>query len=191
VRVVANNGVIDFQSEFNLLGTHNRYNLACAVAIAANAGLDGKSIENKVCNIKPVVGRLYPKHINDKFLLIDDTYNANPSSVKQALNILSEQAGFKIFIFGDMAELGDKAKKLHEEIGEYATSRNIDYFIAVGDLAKSAFDCFDGDKSFVQDVSEVAALVNKHLSKEICVLVKASRSMHLDKVTEKLLEMAA
>jgi UDP-N-acetylmuramoyl-tripeptide--D-alanyl-D-alanine ligase len=119
--------------------------------------------------------------------LIDDSYNANPSSVRAGLEVLSELPGRRWLVLGDMAELGDAAESSHRELGELARSLGIERLYSFGALAALAADSFGAGAERHGDATELARALAAALSPEVRVLVKGSRVNRLERVVEALL----
>lgn len=172
------------------LGYYNIYNALAAIAVGRIFGIKYKDMAERLANFDFPQGRL--KFINlDGLKFIDDTYNSNPSSLKQALDTLDNYRarGKKIFVMGDMLELGESKELLHRRVGEKIKKR-CDIFIAVGNLAKIAAEAaiasgFDIKNIFTcQCSSQARAILFNRLSlkKEDIVLVKGSRAMKMEEV---------
>ncbi|MFA5155869.1 MAG: UDP-N-acetylmuramoyl-tripeptide--D-alanyl-D-alanine ligase [Candidatus Omnitrophota bacterium] len=174
----------------NTCGRHNVYNALAAVAAARAFGIEYKTIIRRLASFTFPAGRLSLKSCN-KVKFIDDTYNSNPLSLKQALDALEklEGAGRKIFVMGDMLELGEAKEAFHCEAG-FNAAKICDIFIAVGSLsrlaAKEAASCGLKAKSIFTCDSALEArdiLVNKISLKDgDIVLVKGSRGMKMENV---------
>ncbi len=122
--------------------------------------------------------------------IIDDCYNANPTSVKAAIDTLCNMKGRRIAVLGDMKELGEKEIELHAEVGKHAAKSGVDVLVTVGSLAKSLSDNADGVETYHFDTVEQAIEeIDTILHKDDTVLVKASHSMHFEKIVEFLKEM--
>lgn len=122
--------------------------------------------------------------------IIDDCYNANPTSVKAAIDTLCNMQGRKVVVLGDMKELGEKELELHAEIGNHVAKCGVDVLVTVGDLAKSISDNANGVETYHFDTVEQAnEEIDTILHKDDTVLVKASHSMHFEKIVEFLKEM--
>lgn len=122
--------------------------------------------------------------------IIDDCYNANPTSVKAAIDTLCNMQGRKVAVLGDMKELGEKELELHAEVGNHVAKCGVDVLVTVGDLAKSISDNANGVETYHFDTVEQAnEEIDTILHKDDTVLVKASHSMHFEKIVEFLKEM--
>lgn len=174
-----------------LPGEHMVYNALAATAVATVLGLSDEEICKGIASVMPVGGR---SHIiwEENVTIIDDCYNANPVSMKAAIDLLSMADTRKVAILGDMFELGVNELLLHEEIGRYAAHKNIDCIVCVGSLSKSMYT---GAKQAEESLSQVyyyeskeAMLADKAqwLCKNDTVLVKASHGMHFEELLEKL-----
>jgi UDP-N-acetylmuramoyl-tripeptide--D-alanyl-D-alanine ligase len=124
--------------------------------------------------------------------LIDDSYNANPMSMRAALDDLGETADRngatrRVAVLGDMLELGPDEREFHVEIGEHASTTGVDVLVTVGRLGAAMGDAFDGELYSVADAGEAAALVPELLEPGDVVLVKASRGIGLELVSEALI----
>jgi len=171
-------------------GYYNIYNALAATAVARIFGMEYKDIASRIANFDFPQGRLkFIKLNNIKF--IDDTYNSNPISLGQALNTLGNfrTKGRKIFVMGDMLELGSRKKLFHSQAGRQV-KRVCDIFVTVGNLSKFAADAardsgFDTKNIFICDSCYQARdiLFNKiYLKEDDIVLVKGSRLMKMEEV---------
>lgn len=179
--------------EILLPGYHNVYNAVCAIIIGFEMGLTKEEIQEGLLNFKPPKMRQEIKRTYFGAILIDDSYNASPDSVKAAIDLLAEggKDKKKAVILGDMLELGDYSSRAHFEIGYYAASKT-DIFIAVGkfakDLAKGAKEGkLADDRVFTYDTTMKACLDVIDIIKDCdIILVKASRAMKMEKIIQLL-----
>lgn len=167
--------------------SHLRTNLLAAVAAARAAGVTPHG------NVELVLspGRGQRVRLPDGVTLIDDCYNANPMSMRAALDDLAataarEHAARRVAVLGDMLELGPAEREYHEQIGEHANSAGVDLLITVGPLAAAMADGFHSDVHCVADANEAAALLPELLESGDAVLVKASRGVGLELVCQAL-----
>jgi len=124
-------------------------------------------------------------------VLIDDCYNANPMSMRAAIDDLAQTApARRVAVLGDMLELGESSPRLHREVGEYAGARGVSLLVAVGPLATDIARGFPGEAHAVADADGAAELVRGLLREDDTVLLKASRGVGLERV-RALLETAA
>jgi UDP-N-acetylmuramoyl-tripeptide--D-alanyl-D-alanine ligase len=172
-----------------LLGRANVANALAAAAAAHAAGSCADDIRRGLEAASAVKGRMRQLAGLRGATLIDDSYNANPSAARAALDYLAGCNGRRIFVLGDMLELGDDTRQLHREVGEYAASR-CDELIAVGDLSREAADAFGSGATPLADIDAAAAVLRKRMSPDVTVLIKASRSIGLDRLVAALGEDA-
>lgn len=163
-------------------GKHNVYNALAATAVAIGMGLSLEAIAKGLSAFGGVRGRLQHKAGLQGATVIDDTYNANPASMKAAIDVLAARSGSRLLVLGDMGELGDDAPMLHAEIGRYAKTQGIPALFALGELSRETVQAFgEGAQHF--DVPEVLA---NHLipllNATTTVLVKGSRFMQMERV---------
>lgn len=172
-------------------GVHNIANALCASTCAIAVGVSLQNIADGLQAFSPVPSRLQKLEGVWGGVLIDDTYNANPASVKAAIDVLAKYPGRRILVLGDMAELGETSKASHSEIGAYARENAIDMLFTCGKDSSLASDTFgelsniELSKHFVDKKILVASLL-KELATDDVVLVKGSRSAALEEVVEML-----
>lgn len=165
-----------------------RQNVANALAAAAAAQAVGTSVDDIVTGLgraTAVRGRLKSLPGRGGATVVDDSYNANPGSVRAALDYLAVTGGRRVLVLGDMAELGQDARALHREIGEYARER-CDALYAVGELAREAADAYGAGASAFANYESARAALEPLLAPGTTVLVKASRVMGLDRLVRAL-----
>jgi UDP-N-acetylmuramoyl-tripeptide--D-alanyl-D-alanine ligase len=132
-----------------------------------------------------VSGRLQHKRARNGAAVIDDSYNANPDSVRAAIDVLAQAAQPRILVLGDMGEVGTQGQQFHEEIGAYAASRGIDAVLVTGELTRHMVGA--GATHFEQFDELLAALDTALGSKsDATVLVKGSRFMKMERVVQHL-----
>ena len=172
--------------DFNLPvpGEHNVRNAlaAATAAIALNVPLN--KIAQGLSSFAGVKGRLQPKSGFAGARVIDDTYNANPLSMKAAIDVLGANQGQRIFVMGDMAELGDDAAKMHAEIGAYAKAANVETFYALGKLTPQAVSAFGASAQYFESVEGLVDALKKQMNSNVTVLVKGSRSARMERVVD-------
>jgi UDP-N-acetylmuramoyl-tripeptide--D-alanyl-D-alanine ligase len=120
--------------------------------------------------------------------LIDDSYNANPDSMRAALDVLATLPGRRVFVMGDMGEVGEAAGQMHDEIGGYAKSQGIDHLFALGEKSAAAVHNFDGGGQHFSSVAALVAALRPLMDKDTTVLVKGSRFMRMERVVTELME---
>ncbi len=175
-------GVVDLQ----VPGEHNVRNALAAAAVALALGIDTKAITSGLGEFRGVKGRLQRKCGLHGATLIDDSYNANPESVKAALAVLAKAKGKKILVLGDMGELGHSAKDFHQRIGEEARLAGIDRLFAMGELSAYAVEKFGSGARHYEQIEELLVDIEGLLGSDVTLLVKGSRFMHMERVVKRI-----
>lgn len=178
------------QIELHLAGAHNVLNSLCAAAAATAAGASLDDVRSGLATMRPVPGRLQFKTAPSGAWIVDDSYNANPSSMKAGIEVLASVDARRWMVMGDMGELGDFADASHQEIGRYARDHHIDRLFATGKLSALAVEAFGSGGEWFADTEALSRAVNAELTREVCVLVKGSRSNRLERVVEALVGSA-
>ncbi len=177
-----------------LPGKHMVYNAMAAIGIAVQYGLSEEEIIKGVESIEATSGRSHVIN-NSNFTVIDDCYNANPVSVKAAIDLLCMANTRKVAVLGDMFELGENENALHEGVGAYAAQKGIDVLICIGALSENTYNgalqshegnCIQLHKFATKE--EAIASFEHILHKGDSVLLKASHGMHFEKVLEYFTE---
>jgi UDP-N-acetylmuramoyl-tripeptide--D-alanyl-D-alanine ligase len=165
----------------------SRHNLLNALAAVAAARAVGVRPEGRV-DVRFGALRGERVALARGATVVNDCYNANPLSMRAALDDLATQdtAGRRVAVLGDMLELGPAEREHHAEIGAYAASAGVELLIAVGPRAKAMLDRYDGEAHAVADAAEAAALASELVRPGDVVLVKASRGVGLEVVAEAL-----
>ncbi|WP_312538689.1 bifunctional UDP-N-acetylmuramoyl-L-alanyl-D-glutamate--2,6-diaminopimelate ligase MurE/UDP-N-acetylmuramoyl-tripeptide--D-alanyl-D-alanine ligase MurF [Achromobacter mucicolens] len=177
-RVVTPVGVADLT--LPVAGLHNLRNALAAIASAIAAGAPLETAVRALAGFSPVAGRMQHKRMSDGTLLIDDTYNANPDSVRAAIDVLARIAGTRVLVLGDMGEVGDNGPAMHVEVGSYAREHGLDAFITLGEASRAAAAAFGPGAHACASVDEVVAALRG--LRPSCVLVKGSRFMRMERV---------
>jgi UDP-N-acetylmuramoyl-tripeptide--D-alanyl-D-alanine ligase len=170
----------------NLIGEHNRMNIMAAIAIGEALGIPCNVIKESLDGHVIISGRLEIKRLRKDIVLIDDTYNANPSSMMRAIDVLAEYKGNKILVIGDMAELGDLAIKHHKDLAKYILEKKIDMVFGVGKMTKLTIDVLGDVGRWYESNSDLTIDLEKLLKKECIVLVKGSRFMKMEQIVKDL-----
>ena len=191
INLTTPSGNISF--ELNLLGQHNIYNALAASACAVALGISNTDIANGLSNMQAVKGRLQRKVGLNGAVLIDDTYNANPDSMKAAIDALKTFATHTIFVMGDMGELGIDAAQMHAEIGAYAKQQHINQLMTFGDLSELATRQFGinnqdatQNAQHFKSLESLIATLKASMQPNVTVLVKGSRFMQMERVINAL-----
>ncbi len=169
-------------------GEHNLANAVAAAALCYAVGVSDKDIAIGLSQFKGVKGRLTEHLSQSGIRVLDDTYNANLRSVKAAIDVLANFAGRRVFILGDLAEVGDDLDKHYQQIAEHLNQKEIDYLLTCGAMNPEAFRVFKHDKKHFNDKQAMADAMNLLQLKETTILVKGSRSAKMEEVVTKLLE---
>lgn len=181
-----------FKAKLPLAGEQSAKNFLAAFAIAKELKLSDKQILKGLKKIKSVGKRLEVKKFNET-IIINDSYNANPDSMKASLNLLSKikPSYRKIAILGDMFELGDQSKKLHKEIGQFINELKLNEVNTVGKFSKEIFGQLNGrvpvKKHYDEKSHLIKSLIKSSLKKSV-ILIKGSRGMKMEEIYSALEE---
>jgi UDP-N-acetylmuramoyl-tripeptide--D-alanyl-D-alanine ligase len=176
------------------LHTGGRHNIANSLAAAAAAAAAGAGLDHIVAGlaaVRAVAGRLQFKKATGGAWIIDDSYNANPSSVRAGIEVLAQLDGAKWVVLGDMAELGEFAQISHTQIGEFARAHGIERLYATGSLAKLAVESFGPGGQWFPDTHALSYALTLELGgagANVRVLVKGSRVNRLERVVDALVQ---
>ena len=177
-------GVAGF--ELQVPGEHNARNAVGAAAACLAAGVSLASVVAGLSAYAGTRGRLQRRPGPNGAVVLDDSYNANPDSVRAGIDVLASTPGRKILVLGDMGEIGQTSAQVHDEIGGYAKSKGVDALYALGEMSAVAARNFgDGGSHFASVDALVEALVPA-LDADTVVLVKGSRFMRMERVAERL-----
>ena len=207
------NGHVEVQTELgsvevqlNALGSHNVRNALAASAVAIAAGVSLEKIKQGLEAFSPVNGRMQAKNIDPNHTLIDDSYNANPDSVRAAIDALKQSGNMSWLVLGDMGEVGNQGPEFHREVGSYAAEQGIYKLFALGEQCAFAIQGFEETRKAKQLSSSAKHFIdmdslilqlrdtlhaqstgsNEHLN----ILVKGSRFMRMERVVQALMEEA-
>ena len=186
LKIATSNGVLDCQ--IRVPGEHNVRNALAAAAAALAVGARSESIVAGLSGFTGIKGRLQRKPALHGSTFIDDTYNANPDSVRAALTVLATQPGKKILVLGDMAELGEAAPALHAQIGLAARSAGVAKLFALGEQSKETVGAFGAGAMHFERIQELLADLENELTPDTTVLVKGSRFMQMERVVQSFME---
>ncbi|MGE5470311.1 MAG: UDP-N-acetylmuramoyl-tripeptide--D-alanyl-D-alanine ligase [Bacteroidota bacterium] len=167
-------------------GRHNARNAVAAATACLAAGLPLTAVVAGLEGFSGVKGRLQRRSGKNGAEILDDTYNANPDSVRAGIDVLAATIGRKLLVLGDMGEIGEASGQYHDEIGGYAKSQGIDRLYALGDAAQQAVRNFGEGARHYCNVDKLIAAVDKELGPETTVLVKGSRFMKMERVADAL-----
>jgi UDP-N-acetylmuramoyl-tripeptide--D-alanyl-D-alanine ligase len=162
-------------------GLHNVRNALAAAACAHAAGVSLASIGEGLSAFRPYTGRLQVKQTPNGITVIDDSYNANPDSVRAAIDVLASCPGPTLLVLGDMGEVGEQGPQFHREVGDYARARGVSGLLGIGDATAHAVAAFGpGARHFAKVEDLVSAI------KARTVLIKGSRFMKMERVVAAL-----
>ena len=176
-----------FPLSLGLAGRHNVHNALAITALALALDLDEAVLAAGLAVMPPVPGRLSPRTAPNGLRLIDDSYNANPDSVKAALAVLAGLPGRRVLVLGDLGELGSEAWGLHQQLGLEARAAGVAALFAVGPLSAAAVASFGrGGAHFAEAEALLAALRRDLDAAEDVVLIKGSRRAAMDRIADAL-----
>jgi UDP-N-acetylmuramoyl-tripeptide--D-alanyl-D-alanine ligase len=180
-----------------IAGQHNVRNSWAAAACALAAGVPGATVERGLQAFVPVKGRSRAFALalpGRSVTVVDDTYNANPDSVRAAIEVLRDLPGPRLLVLGDMGEVGSQGPQFHAEAGTYAQQLGIERLLATGELSQSAVAAFNaagGTAQHFADMDTLCAALNAALVTSASVLVKGSRFMRMERAVAALQAIAA
>ena len=177
-----------------LPGLHNVSNAIVAAGLALSVGADLEDVKRGLEQMQHIPGRLQIKQLSDQIRLIDDTYNANVASVNAAVDLLSSFAGQRLLVLGDMAELGEKTRNYHEQVGKHAKQSGIDRIYTLGVLSQHSSDIFEARGRHFTDVDTLVGALTSDLQpaqSAISILVKGSRGAKMERVVAVLEQVLA
>jgi len=176
----------DIQVALPLEGRHNAANAVAATAAALAVGVSITDIKMGLESMQTVSGRLQRKAGLHDAQIIDDTYNANPASLNAALDVLAQCRGDRYLALGDMAELGAKAVEYHQQAGHQAREVGVSRLYTVGECSQHAAQAFGEHGQHFAAQDELISRLQEDLHKDVTLLVKGSRSAHMENVVAAL-----
>lgn len=184
IHLVAPQGEVEVT--LNTPGRHNARNAMAAAAACLAAGLPLSAVAKGLAAFAGVKGRLQRRAGEQGAVILDDTYNANPDSVRAGIDVLAATIGRKILVLGDMGEIGDASAQYHDEVGGYAKSQGVDLLFAMGDASQLAARNFgDGGRHF-RNPEDLLAALRPELAAGTTVLVKGSRFMKMERIADAI-----
>ncbi len=179
-----------FETELHIAGRHNIANALAATACAMAAGVPLFAIGKGLVQFEPVKGRSRAQVLrlsaDHRITLVDDSYNANPDSMRAAIDVLAALPQPRWLVMGDMGEVGDQGPQFHTEAGAYALERGIDRVFALGALSTHAAKAAGPVAEHFEDMASLLAAVQASLPDVGSVLVKGSRFMKMEQVVQAL-----
>src|SRR5690606_35527455 len=163
-------------------GRHNVRNALAAAAAAHAAGIDPATIAAGLAAFRAPSGRLARVVARNAASLVDDSYNANPDSVRAAIDVLAQAPGPRLLVLGDMGEVGAEGPAFHREVGAYAAERGIEQLFALGAASMDSVAAFGAGAQHFQDLDALLRALDATLDGRQHVLVKGSRFMRMERV---------
>jgi len=177
-------GVIEV--DLHVPGEHNVHNALAATAAAHALDVSLAAIRRGLDGFGAVAGRGVTSRLRSGALLIDDTYNANPDSVRAAIDLLARAAAPRVLVLGDMGEVGTQGPAFHREIGAYAREHGIDVLLCLGDATRESVGAFGGGSTHCVDIDALIAAARAAATSSATLLVKGSRFMRMERVVNAL-----
>lgn len=167
-------------------GMHNVRNALAAAACAWSAGAPVDAIIEGLNGFQAVSGRMQTHRLEGQRVLIDDTYNANPDSVRAAIDVLASLPAPRVLVLGDMGEVGDNGPAMHREVGEYARARGVEYLLTLGEATRESAQAFGTQAVIGASAEELCEYL---LALPVrSVLVKGSRFMRMERIVKEYLK---
>ena len=167
-------------------GEHNARNAIAACAAAFALEIPARAIQAGLAAYAGTKGRLQARGGFRGSTVVDDSYNANPDSMKAAIRVLAAAPGRRVLVMGDMGELGDEEAALHAEIGAFAKGAGIERLLAVGPLSVHAVEAFGAGATHFPAVEALVSEARVEARRNVTLLVKGSRFMRMERVVERL-----
>jgi UDP-N-acetylmuramoyl-tripeptide--D-alanyl-D-alanine ligase len=177
-------GSVDIQLQ--VPGAHNAMNACAAAAATLATGVSLNAVEDGLSGFRGVKGRLQLCAGLNGARVIDDTYNANPDSMRAAIDVLAGIPGRRIFVMGDMGEVGEAVAQFHDEVGGYAKSHGIDRLLCIGEFSAAAAHNFDSGGEHFPNLEALIKTLRAELNEQTTVLVKGSRFMRMERVVDAI-----
>jgi UDP-N-acetylmuramoyl-tripeptide--D-alanyl-D-alanine ligase len=175
-----------FAVTLQVCGDHNVRNALAACAAAHALEIPPHAMQDGLNHFAGVPGRLQRRRGIGGSVVIDDSYNANPESMKAAVRVLAAERGRKVFVMGDMGELGEAADAMHAEVGAFARESGVDTLLAVGDLTRHAVKSFGRGATHYGDIAALQQAAREAAAGGATLLVKGSRFMQMERVADAL-----
>lgn len=179
-----------YQVRIPVPGAHNLRNALAACAAAHALEIAPAAVVQGLQQFEGIKGRLQVKIGRAGARVIDDTYNANPDSVRAAIDVLAQAPASRVLVLGDLGELGAQAPALHAQLGEQARRAGIEHLFTLGDLSTHAARAFGSQARSFQELDALCQVLLPLLAPGVTVLVKGSRFMHMERVVQRLVNDA-
>ncbi|HSW83046.1 MAG TPA: UDP-N-acetylmuramoyl-tripeptide--D-alanyl-D-alanine ligase [Usitatibacter sp.] len=183
-RIATPSGAFAFAPQVR--GEHNLRNAMAASAAAAALDVPVQAMRDGLAAFGGVAGRLQRRPGPGASLVIDDSYNANPESMRAALRVLAQERARKVFVMGDMGELGGESPAMHAEVGEYARESGVDALLAMGEASRNAVAAFGPGARHFEDIEALRDAARAEAANGAAILVKGSRFMRMERVADVL-----
>ena len=178
----------NFEAKINLLGKHNISNILAACACSYALDIPINIIKKGIEAAKPFPGRLESfVSSGSGGIIINDSYNANPTSMREAVDVLASMKGKKILVIGDMAELGNNTNKYHQELGDYIKKSQIDFTLAIGTHTKITMQQLDKNEFWFDSKEALLSKLLKIIDSKSIILFKGSRFMRMEELIGKII----
>ena len=178
-----------FDTRLNIAGRHNVTNALAACACALAVGVPLTVIAQGLARFQPMPGRsrAFGLHCRGRAItVVDDSYNANPDSVRAAIDVLAQLPGPRLLALGDMGEVGEQGPHFHAEAGDYARQQGVEQMLALGDLSSHAARAFGASARHFDDMTALIAALRAQLPDMGSVLVKGSRFMKMEQAVQAI-----
>jgi len=175
-----------FAVMLQVAGEHNVRNALAACAVAHALEIPPHDIQDGLAHFSGVPGRLQRRAGRSGSTVIDDTYNANPESMKAAIRVLAAQPGRRVLVMGDMGELGEAAPEMHAEVGAFAREQGLDALLALGEASRRAVEAFGRGARHFEAAEALIEEAGHEAAKGATLLVKGSRFMRMERVSDAL-----
>ena len=181
----------NYETEVPTPGVHSVSNALAAVSVGLLLGMELSELAASVSSVSTLAGRMHQIRTQN-YTIIDDSYNANPTSMQAAVDVIAALPGRRVCILGDMRELGPASPRMHEEVGRYAAQSGVEQILCVGADSESMFraaqEIVPGRAQFFPSQEDLLAALPALLQPGDTILIKASRGMHLEKTVQFLVE---
>ena len=177
--------------ELAMPGAHNARNALSAAAVAVAAGIAPAAVRSGLNAFRGIKGRLQSRPGLNGSTLLDDTYNANPDSVRAGIDVLAATVGKTVMVLGDMGEIGEMTAQFHDEIGGYAKSQGVDRLFAFGESSALAALNFGAGGQHFKKIEALIEALSSELTPGTTVLVKGSRFMRMERVANAIADPVA
>ncbi len=171
-------------------GVHNAMNALAAIAVAEALKIKHTSIVQALSEFCAVNGRLNFHKVDNSLTVIDDTYNANATSLFAGIDVLTEQPGKHWLVLGDMGELGDDKQRIHFDAGIKARKSGVSRLLAIGEASRYAVEAFGENAQNFDTKDELVTYIKQHQPEELVILVKGSRFMRMEQIVESIIKGA-